>query len=137
MTDGSNTKFTRGWKPTYEATVRQVENIQGVVVTDASGKSYLTKFRLPIGSPASTTDPGMIEQGGSVQTRNKQIRILQPFADGLKRYLDITGPISSHRVLTILQGVKGKGALTSAAAQARLNKRSLVFNIIKLYPNMV
>ena len=135
-TDGSKTKFNRGWKPTYEATVRQVDDIQGAVVTDTSGKSYLTKFVLPVDGPASTTDPVMIEQGGSVQTRNKQIRILQPFADGLKRYLDTSGPISSHRVLNILQSVEGKRALTSAIAQAKLNKRSVVLNFLRLFLNM-
>ena len=138
MTDGSKTKFTRGWKPTYEATVRQVDDIQGAVVTDTSGQSYLTKFVLPVDSPTSTAkDPVLIEQGGSVQTRNKQIRILQPFADGLKRYLDIMeGSISSHRVLNILQSVEGKRALTSAVAQAKLNKRSLVITFLKLFPHM-
>ena len=107
------------------------------MVTDTSGKSYLTKFVLPVNSPTSTAkDPVMIEQGGSVQTRNKQIRILQPFADGLKRYLDIMDPISSHRVLNILQGVEGKRALSSAVSQAKLNKRSVVLIFLKLFPNM-
>ena len=78
----------------------------------------------------------MIEQGGSVQTRNKQIRILQPFADGLKRHLDTSGPMSSHRVLNILQSVEGKRALTSAIAQAKLNKRSVVLNFLRLFLNM-
>ena len=47
-TDGSNTRFTRGWKPAYGSTARQVKYVRGALVTDTSGNNYLTKCVLPV-----------------------------------------------------------------------------------------
>ena len=82
-------KFTRGFKPRFEATVRQVGTVDGNEVTDESGNQFLTRFVQPVKGATADTGPVRIEQKGSAQTRARQTRILQPFAEGLKRYLDV------------------------------------------------
>ena len=92
--------FTRGFKPRYEGVLRQVGEVKGSRVTDESGNnSFLTKFVQPVKEATADTGPARIEQRGSVQTRKIQARILQPFADGLKRYLQLArAEVSSPRV---------------------------------------
>ena len=82
-------KFTRGFKPRFEATVRQVGTVDGNEVTDESGNQFLTRFVQPVKGATADTGPVRIEQKGSAQTRARQTRILQPFAEGLKRYFDV------------------------------------------------
>ena len=129
-------KFARAWKPRFESTVREIDEIKGARVIDTQGESYLTKLVQPVSKATTDSGPVRIEQGKSVQTESKQIQRLQPFADELKRYLDIMGTISAIRVLNILKGVRGPAALKAAAAETRLNKSSLVKNLVSLFPNM-
>ena len=77
--------FTRGFKPRFEATVRQVGTVDGNEVTDESGNQFLTRFVQPVKGATADTGPVRIEQKGSAQTRARQTRILQPFAEGLQR----------------------------------------------------
>ena len=79
--------FTRGFKPRYEGVLRQVGEVKGPRVADESGNTSLTKFVQPVREATADLGPVRIEQRGSVQTRARQTRILQPFANGLKRYL--------------------------------------------------
>ena len=80
---------TRGFKPRYEGALRQVGEVKGPRVTDESGNNFLTKLEQPVREATADLGPVRIEQRGSVQTRTRQARILQPFADGLKRYLQL------------------------------------------------
>ena len=129
-------KFTRGFKPRFETNVRQVDTINGNEVTDTSGNQFLTRFVQPVGTATADAGPVRMEQKGSIQTHNKQIRILQPFADGLKRYLDIMGKVTAPRVLKLLREIQGQAALKTAVAEARLNKISLLQNFVSLFPSM-
>ena len=101
-------KFTRGFKPRFEATVRQVGTVDGNEVSDAAGNSFLTRFVQPVSTATADAGPVRMEQRGSVQTQDRQIRILQPFADGLKRVLEVGRPVTAMRALTLLQGVRGR-----------------------------
>ena len=129
-------KFTRGFKPRFEATVRQVGTVDGNEVTDESGNQFLTRFVQPVSEATADAGPVRIEQRGSAQTRARQTRILQPFADGLKQTLDILGSVSGQRALSILRGVSGQAAFRAAVAMARVNRSSLLKNVISLFPDM-
>ena len=95
----TSSAFTRGFKPRYEGILRQVEEVKGPRVTDESGNTFLTKFVQPVKGATADTGPVGIEQRGSVQTRTRQARILQPFANGLKHYLQVARTeVSSPRV---------------------------------------
>ena len=86
--------------------LRQVGGVKGSRVTDESGNNnFLTKFVQPVKEATADTGPVRIEQSGSVQTRTRQARMLQPFANGLKRYLQVARTeVSGPRVF---QGLKG------------------------------
>ena len=129
-------KFTRGFKPRFEANVRQVGSIDGNEVSDTSGNRFLTRFVQPVEAKTADAGPVRIEQSGSVQTKQKQIKILQPYADGLKLHLDIMGKVPGPRVLAILKEMRGQAAFKSAIAEARLNKISLLQNLVALFPSM-
>ena len=116
-------KFTRGFKPRFEATVRQVGTVDRNEVTDEAGTQCLTRFVQPVREATADVGPVRIEQRGSAQTRAKPTRILQPFADGLKRALD-GRPVTAVRALSLLQGVRGAASLILAVLEARLNKPS-------------
>ena len=129
--------FTRGFKPRYEGRLRQVDEVKGPRVTDESGNTFLTKFVQPVKEATADTGPVRIEQRGSVQTRTRQARILQPFANGLKQYLQVARTeVSSPRVLKVLRELSTPTAFRSAVAEARLNKTSIVKNFANLFPDM-
>ena len=129
--------FTRGFKPRYEGRLRQVDEVKGPRVTDESGNTFLTKFVQPVKEATADTGPVRIEQRGSVQTRTRQARILQPFANGLKQYLQVARTeVSSPRVLKVLRELSTPAAFRSAVAEARLNKSSIVKNFVGLFPDM-
>ena len=100
--------FTRGFKPRYEGALRRVGEVKGPRVTDESGNSFLTKFVLPVREATDDAGPVRIEQRGSNQTKEKQIRILKPFADGLARVLEMGRPVTAMRALTLLQSARGQ-----------------------------
>ena len=77
-----------------------------------------------------------MEQRGSVQTQDRQIRILQPFADGLKRVLEVGRPVTAMRALTLLQGVRGAAAFRLAVLEARLPRKRAIKSFVGLFPNM-
>ena len=99
--------FTRGFKPRYEGALQQVGAVKGPRVTDNNGNSFLTKFVLPVREATDDAGPVRIEQRGSIQTKEKQIRILKPFADGLARVIDMGRPDTAMRALTLLQSMRG------------------------------
>ena len=103
---------------------------------DTSGNRFLTRFVQPVEAATADAGPVRIEQSGSVQTKQKQIKILQPYADGLKLHLDIMNKVPAPRVLAILKEMRGQAAFKSAIAEARLNKISLLQNLVSLFPNM-
>ena len=55
---------------------------------------------------------------------------------GLKLHLDIMNKVPAPRVLAILKEMRGQAAFKSAIAEARLNKISLLQNLVALFPNM-
>ena len=99
--------------------MRQVGSVDRHQVTDASGNQFLTRFVQPVREANTDVCPARIEQRGSVQTRTRQARMLQPFADGLKRYLQLAGmEVSYHRVLNVLRQLSSPAAFRSAVAEA-------------------
>ena len=129
--------YTRWFNPRFEAAVRQVGTVDGNEVTDESGNEFLTRFVQPVKGATADTGPVRIEQKGSAQTRARQTRILQPFAEGLKRYFDVLRTTaSSPQVLKVLRELSTPAAFRSAVAEARLNKASIVKNCVNLFPDM-
>ena len=74
-----------------------------------------------------------MEQGSSVQTRARQVRILQPFADKLKRSLDGLGAVTGARVADLL---RGNASFRVGVAEARLNKKYLIKAFVSLFPDL-
>ena len=74
-----------------------------------------------------------MEQRGSVQTRARQVRILQPFADKLKRSLEGRGAVTGARVADLL---RGNASFRVAVAEARLNKKYLIKAFVSLLPDL-
>ena len=128
--------FTRGFKPRYEGALRQVGEVKGPRVADESGDAFLTKFVLPVREATDDAGPVRIEQRGSTQTREKQIRILKPFADGLARVLEMGRPVTAMRALGLLQSVRGAAAFKMAVLEARLNNKRKIKNFVDLFPDM-
>ena len=126
-------KFTRGFKPRFEATVRQVRTLDGVEVADESGNAFSTRFVQPVTEATADAGPVRMEQRGSVQTRARQVRILQPFADKLKRSLEGLGAVTGARVADLL---RGNASFRVAVAEARLNKKSLIKAFVSLFPDL-
>ena len=117
--------------------MRQVGEVKGPRATEESGNTFLTKIVQPIKEATDDTDPVRIEQRGSVQTRTRQTRILQPFADGLKRYLVVPRTTaSSPRVLKVLRQLSTPTAFQTAVAEAGLNRPSIVKHVVTLFPDM-
>ena len=117
-------KFTRGFKPRFEATVRQVGTIDRNEVSDAAGNSFLTRFVQPVSNATADAGPVRMEQRGSVQTQDRQIRILQPFADGLKRVLEVGHPVTAMRALTLLQGARGGGHIQIGSVRSKVKQKT-------------
>ena len=115
--------------------MRRVEEVSGPRVTDESGNSFLTKFVLPVREATDDAGPVRMEQRGSVQTQEKQIRILKPFADGLARALD-GNTVSAVRALSLLQRVRGAAAFRLAVLEARLNQTRKIKDFVDLFPDM-
>ena len=69
-------------------------------------------------------------------TRANQTRILQPFADGLRRALEIGRPVTAMRALALLQSVRGAAAFRLAVLEARLNKQRSINHFVDLFPDM-
>ena len=128
--------FTRGFKPRYEGALRQAAEVKGPRVADESGNTFLTKFVQPVREATDDAGPVRIEQRGSAQTREKQIRILQPFADGLARVLEMGRPVTAMRALALLQSVRGAAAFKMAVLEARLNNKRKIKNFVDLFPDM-
>ena len=87
-----------------------MQSITGSTVTAQYGSHINIKLIKIV--PANSTDPVRIEQRG-VQTRTRQTRILQPFANRLKRELDGRGTVPGQQVANLLRGA---AAFRAAAA---------------------
>ena len=121
--------FTRGFKPRFEATVRQVGTVDGNEVTDGSGNQFLTRLVQPVKGATADTGPVRIEQKGQAQTRARQSRLLQQVADGSKRYLDgLRTAAASPRLLKVFRQLSTPAVAQAAFAEARLN----IFKRVKL-----
>ena len=130
--------FTRGFRPRYEGVLRQVGEVKGPRVTDESGNTFLTKFVQPVKEATADTGPVRIEQRGAVQTRTRQARILQPFADGLKNgicYLQ-GRKCPVHGVVKVLRELSTPAAFRSAVTEGSFNRSSIVQRIVTLFPDM-
>ena len=117
--------------------MRQVGTVDRNEVIDEAGNSFLTSFVQPVRAATVAAGPVRMEQRGSVQTQERQIRILQPFADGLQRVLEVGRPVTAMRALTLLQGVSGAAAFRLAVLEARLNNKRKIKNFVDLFPDML
>ena len=134
-------KFTRTFKPKYESQVRSVEHIDGTQVTDEAGNSYPTKLVQPVKDATNDSGPVQMEQRGSIQTKKRQARILQPFANALERVLNLPGGRGTHTVtmaqaLRILQGALTPAKFAAAVAEARLSRTSLIKRFVGVFSDM-
>ena len=104
-----------------------MQSISGSTVSAQDGFQTDLKFIKIV--PANSKEPVRVEQA-SAQTA-RQVGILQPFADHLKKFL--TGAVSGARILQIL---KRKRGFRAAVAEARLNKQALVTNFVVVFPDL-
>ena len=109
----ATSKFKRSFQPTY-GDVKKVQSISGSTVTAQDG--FQIDLKLIKIVPANSKEPVRVEQA-SAQTA-RQVGILQPFADHLKKFL--TGAVSGARALQIL---KTKRGFRAAVVKARLNNK--------------
>ena len=65
-------KFTRGFEPRFEATVRQVGTVDRNEVSDAAGNSFLTRFVQPVSNATADAGPVRMEQRGSLRTQESR-----------------------------------------------------------------
>ena len=117
-------KFTRGFKPRFEMTVRQMGTVDRNEVTDVAGNSFLTRFVQPVSNATADVGPVRIEQRGSAQTRAKQIRRLQPFADGLQRALQTNRTVAAMQAPTLLQSVRGGCRIQIGSVRSKTESKS-------------
>ena len=113
-------KFTRSFKPRWSDQLHGVQGVQGAQVTDASGKTHLTKFTQPV--PEGTTeDAGTtgIEQKRSVQTEEKIRTVLQPWADKVLELLEHRDEIPLG---TLGQKLNPQGFLDASLGEARSDR---------------
>ena len=123
---GATSKFKRSFQPTY-GDVKKVQSISGSTVTAQDGSHIDLKYIKIV--PANSKEPVRMEQSSARTAR--QVKILEPFADHLKKAL--AGTVSGARALDILQ--RGRG-FRAAVAEARLNKKALVKNFVDLFPDL-
>ena len=107
-----------------------MHSISGSTVTAQDGSQIDLKLIKVV--PSGSKDPVRIEQKG-VQTRTRQANILQPFANRLKRELQGRGAVPGQDVANLLRNV---AKFRAAAAEARLNNKSLVKNFVNLFPDL-
>ena len=78
---------------------------------DESGKTYSTKFTLPVAETSEDAGPVRIEQGGSELIDRTRRERLQPFADEMVRYL------------------RGKGGEVTTATASKHLRQNVLFQV--------
>ena len=71
--------------------VKQAKVVDGAEVLDSADKGYLTKFVQPVSETTNDAGPVRIEQPGSEQADAIRRQRLEPFAQGLVRFLQSKG----------------------------------------------
>ena len=107
-----------------------MQSISGSTVTAQDGSHIDLKLIKLV--PANSKDPVRIEQGSARTAR--QVKILEPFANRLKRELDGRGAVPGQEVANLLRDIATFRA--AAAAEARLSKKALVNNFVNLFPDL-
>lgn len=135
----------RAWKPKFESSVHQVQEVAGGKVIAANdGAAYDTRFVNPAYSAAGAvaaraSKPSLIERGGSVPVQNKQREALRVYADELAQTMRAAtaAPVTTTTtVRSIPSKLADKNAFREMAANVRLNKKSLYKNFLNLFPEL-
>ncbi len=99
-------------------------------VYDSAGNEYLSKFTQPTSGNAEVLQPRRMEQGGNVQTRDKQRRILEDLATDARRWIGLR--IVTLGQLGLFLATRGFRML---AIEARLNMKAPVANFRRAFPD--
>ena len=125
--------FSRGFKPRWSEEVHRVADVSGHVVTDDRGHTYKTKFVQPVADSTDDAGPVRMEMRGSVQTTQKQHRLLNDLSEQVVTRLGKGNVVTLARVGIFLKSTL-RGGFRNLALEARLNMKAPVANFLKLFP---
>ena len=122
--------FSRGFKPRWSDDVHVVATTDFDEVTDTQGRTYKTKFTLPV-EGAGETAPTRMERSGSAQVENKQRRALESFASTVEEHFGAGTTVSLARVGQFLKTLPN---FREASLGARLNMSAPVAAFLRVFP---
>ena len=123
----------RAGQATHSGEVHKVASIDGAKVTDSKDKTFPTKFVAPVAAGSESVTTAASASGGSAVISDKQKRIMKPFVDELSKHIG-TG---NNATLNAAGGfLKGLPNFTEKAREAGINQKSLIANILRLFPGM-
>ena len=125
--------FRRGHQANFSGDVHKVETIEpGGRVTDTKGKSYQTKFAKPVDSDSkSIVVPATAKPGAGDMKTSKQRELMQPFVDQLSKHIGSGKDATLNAAGVFLRGLPN---FTEKAREAGINQKSLIANILRLFP---
>ena len=131
-------KFNRTFKPQYSKELHFVDKVEGGAVTDKKGKTYPTKqtFAVPKETePSSNTgEEDAFTRRGSAQTEDKRRRILQKFADGIKKVIrEAGGEVTLTKVALNLPKL---GDFKSASLEAGISQKRVTAAFLETFPQL-
>ena len=122
--------FARGFKPRWSDEVHTVETVDFDTVINTQGKSFKTKFTLPVEGYTDLSKPRRMERGGSEQTSSKQRRLLQTLADEVFTHFGEGRTVSLTRVAAFLSTKNFR----NTALEAKLNMSRPVASFLRAFP---
>ncbi len=128
---GLHSKFSRSFKPTWQAKVHTVADpgtVQGGTVKDTEGKEFATKFVLPSSTTSLPVSFPAYAEGGSAQIDDRRREALQHFVPALELRVQQTGTMSLGQVGVFLKSQAG-------FSQELRNQRSTVKQFVQLFPS--
>ena len=114
--------FARGFKPKWSDEVHKVASTNWDEVVDSTGKTYKTKFTLPVPDHAETLPPSRIEAGRPTQAEDRKNRVLDGLATEVRKWI-------GSRVVTLSQvgTFVARRNFRALALEARLNLKQLLW----------
>ncbi len=124
--------FARVFQPKWSEEVHTVASVDFDAVTDERGRTYKTKFAMPVAGATEDAGPVRMERGGSEQTEAKRRRVLGAIADKVEGHFGAGRTVSLARVGRYLQSL---GNFRVMALEARLNMQAPVVNFLRVFPD--
>ena len=121
----------RAGQATHSGEVHKVASVEGATVTDTKDKTFPTKFVAPVAAGSESVTTAASALGGSAAKTDKQRRLMKPFTDQLSRHIGAGREATLTAAGVFLRGLPN---FEEKAREAGVNQKSLIANILRLFP---